>query len=241
MVPAIASSCSSMIHKLRNEIIITSEIDMWPYLQDLVGDIISRTAFGSSQEEGRRIFQLQRDRVKLSLEIFQLTMIPGWRLKSINDLAQFLPLCSSIQLSRMVFVCFHRYLPTKTNRKVKAMTNELRSLLRGIIDKRQKAMERGEAVRNDFLGVLIESNSKFSEENGSKNAGMSIDDVIDECNVFYFGGSNSSASLMVWTMVMLCKHPEWQTRAREEVNRVLGDADPSFEILSQLKTVRYVL
>lgn len=55
------------------------EIDVWPWLQDLAGDVISRTAFGSSHHEGRRIFELQSELVKLVLEILQFIFIPGWR------------------------------------------------------------------------------------------------------------------------------------------------------------------
>ncbi|KAL7103825.1 hypothetical protein ACP275_08G203500 [Erythranthe tilingii] len=216
MLPALGLSCSNVINKLKNEVSSTKEgrceIDVWPYLQDLAGDAISRTAFGSSNEEGRRIFQLQRDKTKLTLEIFKLTMIPGWR-----------------------------YLPTKLNRKLRAMTSELQLLLKGIIDKRQKAMEKGEAIPNDFLGALMESNSKFNEEHDNKNVGMSIDDVIAECDLFYFAGSKTTASLLLWTMVLLCQHPEWQNQAREEVNRVFGNEDPSFESLSQLKTLTMIL
>ncbi|KAI3465946.1 hypothetical protein Pfo_022609 [Paulownia fortunei] len=203
MVPAIGLSCSSMIVKWKAMVSSSNEgwceIDIWPYLEDLTGDVISRTAFGSSHEEGRRIFQLQRDNVMLTLQLLQFLFIPGWR-----------------------------YFPTKVNRKVKAMTNEIQSLLRGIINKRQKAMERGEAIPgNDLLGILLESNSRFSQDHGNKNAGMSVEDT--------------TASLLVWTMVLLCKHPEWQTQAREEVNGVFGNSEPSFEGLNHLKTVRSFL
>ncbi|KAK6132446.1 hypothetical protein DH2020_033823 [Rehmannia glutinosa] len=217
MAPAIGISCSDMVDKLKSMVSSNNEgwceIDIWPYLEDLTGDVISRTAFGSNHEEGRKIFQLQRDKVKLTLELLQLSLIPGWR-----------------------------YLPTKTNKKVKAITNELHSLLRGIIDKRQKAMERGEAIpSDDLLDILMESNSRFIQEHGNKNAGMSIEDVIEECKLFYFAGSETTSSLLVWTMVLLGQHPEWQTRAREEVNRVFGRAEPSFEGLNQLKTVTMIL
>ncbi|KAI3466001.1 hypothetical protein Pfo_022664 [Paulownia fortunei] len=217
MVPAIVLSCSSMIDKWKAMVSSSNEgwceIDVWPYLKDLSGDVISRTAFGSSHEEGRRIFQLQRDKVNLTLEIFQLSLIPGWR-----------------------------YLPTKVNRKVKAITNEMQTLLSGIIDKRHKAMESGEAIPgDDLLGILMESNSRFSQGHGNKNAGLSIEDVIEECKLFYFAGSETTASLLVWTIVLLCKHPEWQTQAREEVNRVFGNSEPCFEGLNHLKTVTMIL
>ncbi|KAK6132448.1 hypothetical protein DH2020_033825 [Rehmannia glutinosa] len=103
-------------------------------------------------------------------------------------------------------------------------------------------MERGEAVPdNDLLGILMESNSRFSQEHGNKNVGMSVEDVVEECKLFYFAGSESTSCLLVWTIVLLCQHPEWQTQAREEVNRVFGKSEPNFEGLNHLRTVTMIL
>ncbi|KAL7143503.1 hypothetical protein ABFS83_08G194900 [Erythranthe nasuta] len=219
MVPTIGLSCSTMIHKWKSIISNSnnqggwSEIDVWPHLEDLTGDVISRTAFGSSHEQGTRIFHLQRERSKLTMQLLQLSFIPGWR-----------------------------YLPTKLNKKVKAINDEIESLLRGIVDERRKALERGDVVASDdLLGILMESNSRFVDEFGNKNKGMSIEDVIGECKLFYVAGSETTSSLLVWTMVLMCKHPEWQTLAREEVIRVFGNSEPSFEGLNQLKTVTMIL
>jgi hypothetical protein len=53
------------------------EIDVWPELQDLTGDAISRAAFGSSISEGRRIFRIQSEQTELAIHMTNL-YIPGY-------------------------------------------------------------------------------------------------------------------------------------------------------------------
>ena len=55
------------------------EMDVWPFLQNLASDVISRTAFGSSYEEGIRIFQLQKEQAELTMKVMMKVYIPGWR------------------------------------------------------------------------------------------------------------------------------------------------------------------
>ncbi|KAH6785337.1 hypothetical protein C2S51_037792 [Perilla frutescens var. frutescens] len=214
MVPALHLSCSNMIAKwealfpsINNGNADCVEIDVWPFIEDFSGDVISRVAFGSSHEEGRRIFELQKEQVKLVLELMQFMFIPGWR-----------------------------FVPTGANRKSKAMSEEIRSVLKGMIKKREKAMERGEGMDGDLLGTLMEWNQKETPQGG-----MSIDDVVKECKLFYFAGSETTSLLLLWTMVMLSKHHQWQSRARDEVLQVFGDKHPSYDGLSRLKIVSMIL
>jgi hypothetical protein len=54
------------------------EIDVWPEFQNLTGDVISRTAFGSSYQEGMKIFQLQGELAERLVQSFQTIFIPGY-------------------------------------------------------------------------------------------------------------------------------------------------------------------
>ncbi|XP_058220660.1 cytochrome P450 CYP72A219-like isoform X1 [Rhododendron vialii] len=213
MVPAMYSSCCEMISKWEVSVSTkgSCELDVWPYLSNLTADVISRTAFGSDYEEGKQIFELQKEQTDLLMQPLRSMYIPGWK-----------------------------FLPTKTNRKMRKIYNEVGALVRNIINKRQRTMN-GEGD-TDLLGILLKSNLKaMDQELGSKNIKLTVEDIIEECKLFYLAGQETTSVLLVWTMVMLSKHQKWQALAREEVLAVFGDNKPDFDGLHQLKTVTMIL
>ncbi|GAB4849275.1 hypothetical protein Ancab_040168 [Ancistrocladus abbreviatus] len=215
MLPAFYTSCNEMVNNWGDMVSETGscELDVWPYLTTLTADVISRAAFSSSYEEGKRIFELLQEQIELTFQAFQRVYIPGWS-----------------------------YLPTRANKHMKELNNEIQALLRGMIDKRLKAMEAGEDPKDDLLGTLMEST--FQEiQHGSKhqNAGMTMTEVIDECKLFYFAGQETTSVLLVWTMILLSKHQVWQARARDEVLRTFGCNQPDFDGLNHLKVVTMIL
>ncbi|CAJ2659449.1 unnamed protein product [Trifolium pratense] len=216
MLPIFFKSCDDLISKWENSLSSdgSCEMDVWPFLQNLASDVISRTAFGSSYEEGRRIFQLQIEQAELAKTVLLKAYIPGWR-----------------------------FLPTPTHRRMKQIARDVKASLTDMINKRESAIKAGEATNDDLLGILLESNHKEIKENdNNKNVGMNLEDVIEECKLFYFAGQETTSVLLVWTIVLLSRYPDWQARAREEVFQVFGNnKKPDFDGLSHLKIVTMIL
>ena len=81
MVPAFYKSASEMLSKWEEMISVKGsfEVDVWPTIQTMTSDAISRTAFGSRYEEGRKIFELQREQARHLVEATRSIYIPGSR------------------------------------------------------------------------------------------------------------------------------------------------------------------
>ncbi|KAJ0961254.1 hypothetical protein J5N97_000754 [Dioscorea zingiberensis] len=163
---AFSTSCSELIRRWEKMIPDegSQELNVFPELQGLTKDVISRTAFSSSYEEGRRIFELLKEQIQLYIQVYKTVYIPGYR-----------------------------FLPTPMNKRRSQVYNEMKRILKGMIEKREKAIRMGESCKDDLLGLLLDSNMKEGEEHGkSQNKGMSTEEVIEECKLFYFAGQETT-------------------------------------------------
>ncbi|GMY29058.1 cytochrome P450 72A397-like [Fagus crenata] len=207
MVPAFSTSCFGLIDRWKELISPqgSREIDLAAEFQNLAGDVIARTAFGSSYEEGKMIFELQKEQAKLVLEAYNNIYIPGFR-----------------------------FIPTKKNKRRYTIDNEIKATLRDMIRRKEQSMRDGELDNNDLPGLLLQCKEQ-------SNNGMTVDDVIEECKLFYFAGQETTATLLTWTMILLSMHPNWQEKARDEVLRISAKKTLDFEAINHLKIVSMVL
>lgn len=202
------TSCAEMVNKW--EKLVNSkgscEVDVRPYMESMSADAIARATFGDTCKEGTMVFKLLEEQTAFAARMIESIYIPG-----------------------------SRVLPTKTNRRMKELQNEIQVLLQQIVSARKKVIL-GEGIeadahstRHDFLSTLLESTTDEQQ-------------LVDDCKLFYFAGKDSTSKLLIWTMILLSKHQDWQVSAREEILSTFGHTNPpDFDGLGQLKIVNMIL
>ncbi|MBA0681121.1 hypothetical protein Goari_012778, partial [Gossypium aridum] len=104
------------------------EIDVCEWFQTLTEDVITRTVFGTSYEDGKAIFCLQAQQMVLAAETFQKVFIPGYR-----------------------------FMPTRRNIRCWKLDKEIRKSLMKLIESRKSENRRSEDGAKDLLGLMIEA------------------------------------------------------------------------------------
>ncbi|CAD6222895.1 unnamed protein product [Miscanthus lutarioriparius] len=104
-----------------------AEVELSSQFEELTADVISHTAFGSSYEEGKRVFLAQRELQFLAFSTFFNVQIPVFR-----------------------------YLPTEKNRRTWKLDKQVRGMLMDIIKTRLASKDTA-GYGNDLLGIMLEA------------------------------------------------------------------------------------
>lgn len=97
---------------------------------------------------------------------------------------------------------------------MKEINQKVKASIRGIIDSRLVAMKAGKSSNDDLLEILLKSNNDEIKQESNRNSGLTIEEIIEKCKLFYIVGQETTRNLLVWTMILLGQHSNWQERAR---------------------------
>ncbi|XP_071723783.1 cytochrome P450 734A1-like [Rutidosis leptorrhynchoides] len=228
LVPVVAKSVTNMLEKWSTMSCKggTVEIEVSEWFQLLTEDVITRTVFGSSYEDGKTIFKLQAQQMVLAAESFQNVFIPGYR-----------------------------FMPTRRNMSSWKLDKEIRASLTKLIDRRRESVNNDNdnnvissngTSPKDLLGLMIQASNSSQREDDheiiNSSCGVTYNDIVEECKSFFFAGKQTTSNLLTWTTVLLAMHPQWQVLARDEVLRVCGSRDiPTKDDIAKLKMLSMIV
>jgi cytochrome P450 len=131
-------------------------------------------------------------------------------------------------------------LPLPSTLRLARAQRDLRQVVERMIAERRRALA-GEApevraARRDLLSTLIAATDP--EARGVK---LTDEQLRDQSITILTAGHETTANAMTFTLYLLAKHPEEQRKLRAEIRAVLGESDPSPELLDRLPRTRWVL
>ncbi|KAJ1391042.1 Cytochrome P450 [Sesbania bispinosa] len=132
--------------------------------------------------------------------------------------------------NRYVGVPFGKYFNVKKTLEAKKLGKEIDQLLSSIIEERKKSPKNNS--QQDLLGLLLKDNSGKT---------LTTREVIDECKTFFFGGHETTALAITWTLLLLAMHQDWQSQLRDEIKEVVGDNELDITMLAGLKKMKCVM
>jgi cytochrome P450 len=123
------------------------------------------------------------------------------------------------------FITLPEFIPTPANRRFQKARAALDEIVYRLIAERHRTSEQP----SDLLAALM---SARDEETGGSR--MSDEQVRNEVMTFMFGGHETVAAGLSWTLYLLSLHPEAARRLTAEVASVRGGRPPTVEDLPKL-------
>lgn len=125
------------------------------------------------------------------------------------------------------FVPLPEWLPLPVVRRMRRAVVSFDRLIARFIAEHRAANVPGDA---DFLAMLLAARDDAGR-------GLTDTDVRDEATTLLFGGYETSANALTFSLYRLAAHPEIQQRMQEEVERELGGRPPTFADLPRLQYI----
>ncbi|KAI9026357.1 cytochrome P450 [Hyaloraphidium curvatum] len=114
------------------------------------------------------------------------------------------------------------------NAKLRKSQEVMRRVADGIIAQKKAAIAKGEHKQKDMLDYFMVTKNF--------EGGLPPDDELrDFVANIVIAGRDTTAQTLTWLFYCLANHPEVERKVREELVSVLGDKEPTYETLKELK------
>jgi len=111
------------------------------------------------------------------------------------------------------------------------MAAEFQQIVLDIIKDRRQSDEQ----HDDLLQMLLDARYEDTGE------GMTDEQLFAESAIMFVAGHETSANALAWTWYLLAQHPEVVTKARAELDTVLGERKPTFADLPKLTYLTQII
>jgi cytochrome P450 len=123
------------------------------------------------------------------------------------------------------------WVPTPQHIKIKKAVNEINQVLDKVFEDRRN----NPSERYDLLSMMMEATY---EDTGLQ---MENKQLRDEVMTLFVAGHETTANALSWTLYLLARYPDELEKCKKEIETVLQGANPTFEMLHELKYLSMVL
>ncbi|CAL1360127.1 unnamed protein product [Linum trigynum] len=212
MIPEMVASVEMMLEKWKD--CHEKELNVHEEFKILTSEIISRTAFGSSFQEGQQVFYM----------ISRLLLLADRNMLSFR-----LPIISKVWRSRDEI---------EAERLEEGIVKSIMLMVKKREENAKSSGEVADGYGRDYLGLLLQG--YHDDEDETKK--ISMVELIDECKTLYLAGQETTNSLLSWMILLLSIHQDWQDAARKEVVDLFGhDRTPDVDGIARLKIISMII
>ncbi|CAI9102067.1 OLC1v1000260C1 [Oldenlandia corymbosa var. corymbosa] len=129
-----------------------------------------------------------------------------------------------------------RFIPTKTNRDMWRLKEEIDTMILNVIKARRETQH-----DKDLLQLILDAANNDGNNNFLPNDVAASWFIIDNCKNIYFAGHETTAISLSWCLVLLAAYPDWQALVREEVLEICGDNPPDVDKVRMMKLLNQVI
>lgn len=164
----------------------------------------------------------------------------GIEINSVRDPTNKFYICGK-KITHMSVIASMKYMFVRTFPKlgemlnIKLLNNQQMKYFETIIKSEITIRNVKQAARSDMIQLMIDNNKSDKRQ-------LDIHEMVAQAYAFYFGGFETSSSVMSFIVHQIVANPSVQTKLRQEIDNVLdSNGNVTYETINQLKYLHAVI